>query len=148
MMWLAANWSILGLLLGGVTGLGGVPLAGLRIWSNHLKMLREAEAVKRKQSDTVALDLVEELSGQVKQLRADQVSERRYCEEQLSLLRYELRNELTFSDALVLAIRHAPARAVAVIDDALNMREARRAAEARAQLHAVVDEVAIMPDPA
>lgn len=144
MSWLATNWPALGALLG-MAGLGGVFIAALRILSGHLKMVRDADAVKRKQSDTVALDLVETLTGRMAALEAAQVQERRYCEARLSALSMEVRNELTFSDTLVLAIRHAPGEAIAIIDDATRMREARREAEREAQRQALIDEVTILP---
>jgi hypothetical protein len=45
----------------------------------------------------------------------------------------------------VLAIRHAPDSAIAIIDDATRMREARRDAVREAQRQALQDEVAILP---
>jgi hypothetical protein len=95
MSWLAINWPALAALLG-ISGLGGVFIAALRLWSNHLKMLRAADAGDREQSDRVALDLVETLTERMRALEIAQVQERRYCEARLSALSLEVHNELTF----------------------------------------------------
>ncbi|TKD50590.1 hypothetical protein [Sphingomonas baiyangensis] len=93
---------------------------------------------KRRQSDSVALDMVAKQDARIAALEARIASDRKaaeareeLCEAQLSLVRHELKNVEGAFDALLLALRHAPPeRFAAIIDEVTEMRRARRVEQA------------------
>lgn len=119
MNWFSDNWPAIAALL----GTGG---AGAWIGKLYGRTLQHKET-SRKQSDTVALDMVETLTERIALVEREAAQERALCEARQEALRLELHNQLTFADTLVLAIRHAPERALQIIEDAMAMRAERRA---------------------
>lgn len=131
------------LLVGGAAtgGAFGLAVKLYDRWATHV-------AVKRQQTDDMALSVVEQLRDQMARdraaferelssLRAEITAERQSCEAQLSVIRHRLANELTHSDALELAIRAAPERALETIDLANELRRRRAAEMTRAEHGAV-----------
>lgn len=127
------------LLVGGAAtgGAFGLAVKLYDRWATHV-------AVKRQQTDDMALSVVEQMRDQMARdraaferelnlLRAEINAERQSCEAQLSVIRHRLANELTHSDALELAIRAAPDRAIETIDLANELRRKRAAEMVRAE---------------
>jgi hypothetical protein len=79
---------------------------------------------QRRQTDEVAMGLVEKLQARIERLEESSAAERQLCDAKLSALRHELRNVQGNFDALLLAIEVAPERAAEVIAKV----KARRAA--------------------
>ncbi len=115
-MTLLADAPFWGTLCGAALGGGGIG-AGLRPVLDHLRG-------QRRQTDEVAMGLVEKLQARIERLEESSAAERQLCDAKLSALRHELRNVQGNFDALLLAIEVAPERAAEVIAKV----KARRAA--------------------
>jgi len=101
---LAAAWAPLcGAALGG-GGLG----AGVRPVLDYWKG-------RRRQTDEVAMGLVEKLQTRIERLETSSEAERELCDAKLALLRHELYNVQGNFDALLLAIEVAPEKAAEVV---------------------------------
>jgi hypothetical protein len=118
------------ILLGG-GGVGGLLVVLARV---HARWLTHIET-KRAQTDNISIDVVRELREEraadrleMTRLRADMDAERANCDSQLAEIRHRLSNELTHSDALELAIRAAPEKALDTLETAKRMRADRAAA--------------------
>lgn len=70
---------------------------------------------RRRQTDEVAMGLVEKLQARIDRLEQSQAAERQLCDAKLSVLRHELRNVQGNFDALLLAIEVAPEKAAEVV---------------------------------
>jgi hypothetical protein len=70
---------------------------------------------RRRQTDEVAMGLVEKLQTRIERLEEAQEAERQLCDAKLSVLRHELKNVQGNFDALLLAIEVAPERAAEVV---------------------------------
>jgi hypothetical protein len=132
MSWLVDNWPML-LTAGGSLGVGGV-LA--RLYDRMLQHSRE----KRKQTDNVALDLVQQQAQRITMLEAGRESDRgsarlenELCHKNLEIVQQELNNlEGTF-DGLLLALKHSdPEKHPIIIAEVIAAREGKR--ERRASL--------------
>ena len=96
-----------GSLCGAALGGGGIG-AGLRPVLDYWKG-------RRRQTDEVAMGLVEKLQARIERLEEAQDAERQLCDAKLSVLRRELRNVQGNFDALLLAIEIAPEKAAEVV---------------------------------
>ena len=113
-----------------VLGAGGIGGIAVRVWDAWLKHAQ----VKRKQTDGVAIDLVQRLTERldlVEQARADDrrawQAREELCEAQLEVVRHELRNVESAFDGLLLALKYAdPAQTSAIIAEVAQSREKRR----------------------
>ncbi len=94
-------------LCGAALGGGGIG-AGLRPILGYWKG-------RRRQTDAVAMELVERLQSRIGRLEESQAAERELCDAKLSALRHELRNVQGNFDALLLAIEVAPEKAAEVV---------------------------------
>lgn len=94
-------------LIGSAIGGGGVG-AGIRPILEFFK-------AKRKQTDEVAMGLVEKLQARIDRLEEAQVAERQLCDAKLQVLRHQLVNVQGNFDALLLAIEVAPEKAAEVV---------------------------------
>ena len=94
-------------LFGAALGGGGIG-AGVRPILTYWKG-------RRRQTDEVAMGLVEKLQARIDRLEDAQVAERQLCDAKLSVLRHELRNVQGNFDSLLLTIEIAPEKAVEVI---------------------------------
>jgi len=94
-------------LCGAALGGGGIG-AGLRPILDYWKG-------RQRQTDEVAMGLVEKLQTRIDRLEEGQAAERELCDTKLSVLRHELRNVQGNFDALLLAIEVAPEKAAEVI---------------------------------
>ncbi len=100
----AATW---GPVCGAAIGGGGVG-AGFRPILDYWKG-------RRKQTDDVAMHLVEKLQGRIERLEESSAAERALCEAKLDVVRHELENVQGNFDALLLAIEIAPEKAAEVV---------------------------------
>jgi len=103
-------------LCGAALGGGGIG-AGVRPILDYLKG-------RRRQTDEVAMGLVEKLQSRIERLEEAQAAERQLCDAKLSLLRHELRNVQGNFDALLLAIEVAPEKAAEVVAKVTARRKA------------------------
>jgi len=94
-------------LCGAALGGGGIG-AGMRPVLDYWKS-------RRRQTDEVAMGLVEKLQARIERLEEAQEAERQLCDAKLSVLRHELRNVQGNFDALLLAIEVAPEKAAEVV---------------------------------
>jgi hypothetical protein len=94
-------------LCGAALGGGGIG-AGLRPILDYSRS-------RRRQTDEVAMGLVEKLQARIERLEEAQAAERQLCDAKLSILRHELRNMQGNFDALLLAIEVAPEKAAEVV---------------------------------
>jgi hypothetical protein len=94
-------------LCGAALGGGGIG-AGIRPILDYWKS-------RRRQTDEVAMGLVEKLQARIERLEEAQAAERQLCDAKLSVLRHELRNVKGNFDALLLAIEIAPEKAAEVV---------------------------------
>jgi hypothetical protein len=94
-------------LCGAALGGGGIG-AGIRPILDYWKG-------RRRQTDEVAMGLVEKLQSRIERLEDAQAAERQLCDAKLSVLRHELRNVQSNFDALLLAIEVAPEKAAEVV---------------------------------
>lgn len=94
-------------LCGAALGGGGIG-AGMRPILDYWK-------ARRRQTDQVAMGLVEKLQARIERLEEAQAAERQLCDAKLSVLRHELRNVEGNFDALLLAIEVAPEKAAEVV---------------------------------
>jgi hypothetical protein len=94
-------------LCGAALGGGGIG-AGLRPILDYLRS-------RRRQTDEVAIDLVEKLQARIERLEESSAAERQLCDARLSALRHELKNVQGNFDALLLAIEVAPEKAAEVV---------------------------------
>jgi len=65
---------------------------------------------RRRQTDEVAMGLVEKLQARIERLEESSAAERQLCDAKLSVLRHELKNVQGNFDALLLAIEWRPKR--------------------------------------
>ena len=70
---------------------------------------------RRKQTDDVAMNLVEKLQGRIERLEESSAAERALCDAKLEVVRHELENVQGNFDALLLAIEIAPEKAAEVV---------------------------------
>lgn len=98
------TWGPLGAAALGGGGIG----AGLRPILDYWKG-------RQRQTDAVAMGLVEKLQSRIERLEESQAAERELCDAKLSALRHELRNVQGNFDALLLAIEVAPEKAAEVV---------------------------------
>lgn len=94
-------------LFGAAMGGGGIG-AGVRPILDYWKG-------RRRQTDEVAMGLVEKLQARIERLEEAQIAERQLCDARLTVLRHELRNVQGNFEALLLAIEVAPERAAEVV---------------------------------
>jgi hypothetical protein len=94
-------------LFGAALGGGGIG-AGLRPILKYWKG-------RQRQTDEVAMGLVEKLQTRIERLEEAQAAERQLCDAKLTVLRHELRNVQGNFDALLLAIEVAPEKAAEVV---------------------------------
>jgi hypothetical protein len=94
-------------LCGAAIGGGGIG-AGLRPILDYWKG-------RRRQTDEVAMSLVEKLQGRIERLEESSAAERALCDAKLEVLRYELENVQGNFDALLLAVEVAPEKAAEVV---------------------------------
>lgn len=111
----------------GATGIGGL---AVRVWDRHLGY----QSAKRKQTDDVALQMVEEL----KQLRAVDLqmfaaeraageAREALCAANLEVVRHQLSNVEGMFDGLLMTLRYAdPANYSIILDEVAERRDARR----------------------
>lgn len=79
---------------------------------------------RRRQTDEVAMGLVEKLQARIERLEEAQAAERELCDAKLTVLRHELRHVQGNFDALLLAIEVAPEKAAEVVAKVKARREA------------------------
>jgi hypothetical protein len=103
-------------LWGAALGGGGIG-AGLRPVLGYWKG-------RRRQTDKMAMELVETLQARIERLEEAQAAERQLCDAKLSVLRHELRNVQGNFDALLLAIEVAPEKAAEVVAKVKAQRKA------------------------
>lgn len=107
-----------------MTIIGGAGLGGLfKTWLDYKRG-------SRKQTDDVAITLVEQLSARITKLEDDQVREREKCENELRALRHRLNNIDAAFDGVLIAIEAAPASAKEIAHAARADRRAHREREA------------------
>jgi len=94
-------------LCGAALGGGGIG-AGVRPILDYWKG-------RRRQTDEVAMGLVEKLQARIERLEEAQEAERQLCDAKLTVLRHELKNVQGNFDALLLAIEVAPEKAAEVV---------------------------------
>ena len=99
-----AGWLSIG---GAAIGGGGLG-AGLRPILDYMKG-------RRRQTDEVAMGLVEKLQARIERLEESSAAERALCDAKLAVLRHELKNVQGNFDALLLAIEIAPEKAAEVV---------------------------------
>lgn len=108
-------------LCGAAIGGGGIG-AGLRPVLEYWKG-------RRRQTDEVAMGLVEKLQARIERLEENSAAERQLCDARLSVLRHELRNVQSNFDALLLAIEIAPEKAAEVVAKVKARRNGARATD-------------------
>ena len=94
-------------LCGAAMGGGGIG-AGLRPILDYMRG-------RRRQTDEVAMGLVEKLQARIERLEESSAAERQLCDAKLSVVRHELKNVQSNFDALLLAIEIAPEKAAEVV---------------------------------
>lgn len=126
MSWLAENWQLL-LGIFGSAGAGGV---AARLYDRMLQHQRE----KRKQTDNVALDLVQQQAQRISMLETGRETDREaarleneLCHKNLEIVQQELNNlEGTF-DGLLLALKHSdPEKHPIIIAEVIAARDGKR----------------------
>jgi hypothetical protein len=110
--------------LAGAGGTGGL-VALYRYWTHHAREVR-------KESDTVALDLVRTLTDRVDKLETENKAqavlmdaERRACAGEVSALEHQVRNVQSEFDMLVALIERDPDRAADALATIKRLREER-----------------------
>lgn len=93
---------------------GGAAIGGGGIGAG-LRPLLEYRKNRRRQTDEVAMALVERLQTRVERLEESSAAERVWYEARLTTLRHELKNVQGNFDALLLAIEIAPEKAAEVV---------------------------------
>lgn len=104
MLDLAQSWAPF---CGAAIGGGGIG-AGIRPILEYWKG-------RRRQTDEVAMGLVEKLQARIERLEESSAAERALCDAKLAVLRHELRHVQSNFDALLLAIEVAPEKAAEVV---------------------------------
>lgn len=125
-----------------LSGTGAFAAGGI-VWKLVDRWLRHREA-SRKQTDDVAMDLVEKLTARLDAVEGLREADRKLaaaereadrqaaaaenagCEARVSDLRHELRNVDASFEALLLALKHAPQNVAEIVADVVAWREARR----------------------
>ncbi|MEJ7933476.1 hypothetical protein WG907_04290 [Sphingobium sp. AN558] len=119
---LSATWfavlGLIGTLIGGA-GLGGM----LKTWLDHVRG-------RRKDTDEVALTLVNQLQTRVTSLEDSSDRERKLCDAQLAVQRHRINNLSGNFDALLLLIEMAPDKASEMVAKIKERRSAQEQAEA------------------
>jgi hypothetical protein len=119
---LSSHWvallGILGTLFGGA-GLGGI----LKTWLDHKRGVR-------KDTDEVALSLVNQLKQRVETLETASERERVLCDARLAVQRHRINNLSSNFDALLLLIEMAPEKAAEMVAKIKERRAAQEQAEA------------------
>lgn len=115
--WLAIL-TFLGTIIGSA-GLGGL----FKTWLDYKRGAR-------KQTDDVAISLVQQLTDRITKLEGDQVREREKCDNELRALRHRLNNIDAAFDGVLIAIEAAPDKASEIASRERAERRAHREREA------------------